>query len=346
MKFGVLFMPADPPSGATIARRWHEVLEAAVVAEQSGFHGIFLPEHHFMASGFCSSPLIALSAIAARTRILHLGTSVIVLPCYHPLKLAEDAAQLDLLSGGRVILGLGMGAADHEAATFGVSREDLVSRYEESFEVLRRAWSHDDFSFSGHHFQLSGVRVTPRPLQQPHPPLWMGGMSAPGARCAARFGVPWMTSLMPTLEVLSHLFSIYEKECCIHSHTPRVVLIRDAWIDDDPAHLDSAWWQVAQKEYGSYVKKAPPWMAAIDSRIAAWQSGARFSFEEYARHRLIAGSPQQAFAALQPFLRSLPVEYVILRFRLVAGPSHADTLASLRLFGREVLPLFTAGGSS
>src|SRR5689334_16066657 len=193
-------MPADPPAGAAIARRWHEILEAALVAEQAGFHGIFLPEHHFMPSGFCSSPLTALTAIAARTRTLHLGTSVLLLPCYHPLKLAEDAAHLDLFSDGRLILGLGMGAAQHESATFGVSREHLVSRYEESFEVLRRAWTHDEFSFTGRHFQFSGVRVTPRPLQQPHPPLWMGGMSAPGARRAARFGLPWMTSLMPTLD--------------------------------------------------------------------------------------------------------------------------------------------------
>src|SRR5215472_6161263 len=187
MRIGVLFMPADPPSGAAIARRWQEVMESAQVAEASGFDGIFLPEHHFMPSGFCSSPLIALTAIAARTQTLRLGTSVLVLPCYHPLKLAEDAAQLDLLSGGRLILGVGMGANDKEAAGFGVARNDLVSRYEESFDVLRHALSHEQFSFSGKQFNFENVRVTPRPLQQP-PPLWMGGMSVPGARRAGRLG--------------------------------------------------------------------------------------------------------------------------------------------------------------
>jgi alkanesulfonate monooxygenase SsuD/methylene tetrahydromethanopterin reductase-like flavin-dependent oxidoreductase (luciferase family) len=95
MKFGVLFMPADPPAGANIGERWREVLEAGEVAEEYGFDGFFLPEHHFQASSFNSSPLVALAVLAGRTKRLRVGTSVLLLPCYHPLKLAEDTAQLD-----------------------------------------------------------------------------------------------------------------------------------------------------------------------------------------------------------------------------------------------------------
>ncbi len=340
MKFGVLFMPADPPAAAAIGQRWDEILESAEVAEQCGFDGIFLPEHHFMASGFCSSPLVALMAIAGRTRTLRLGTAILVLPCYHPLKLAEDAAHVDLLSGGRLILGVGMGALDQEAATFGVPRDELVSRHEENFEVLRRAWTEEQFSYAGKPWQFSNLRVTPKPKQKPHPPLWMGGMSAAGARRAGRLGVPWMTSLMPSLPVLQHLYALYETECRSHGHTPSVVLIRDAWVAEDEAELEAEWWPVARKEYWSYVRGAAQWMRKIDVSLNQYSGPDDVTLDRYAPDRLLVGTPAQVSDALQSFLSALPVEYTIVRFRFVGGPSHPQTLRSLRLFGEKVIPAF------
>lgn len=331
-------MPADPPAGAHIQQRWEEVLESAAVAEDSGFDGFFLPEHHFMATGFCSSPLIALAAIAARTRTLRLGTAVIVLPCYHPLKLAEDGAHLDLLSNGRLILGVGMGAVQEESRVFGVPNRELASRFEETLSVVQKAWTEDEFSFSGRHFSFSNVHVTPMPVQKPSPPIWMGGMSEPGVRRTGRMGLPWLTGLMPRRTVLQRWAHVYGEQCKANGHEPRVVVIRDGWVAEDRAAVQNVWWPYARQEHWRYVTQVTPAMAEMDPSLSRVRRLEEFALEAHGEDRLIVGTPDDVISSLKSFQGTLATDYVILRFRLVTGPSHQATLRCLRLFGREVIP--------
>jgi probable F420-dependent oxidoreductase len=335
MKFGVLFMPADPPAGANIGERWREVLEAGEVAEEYGFDGFFLPEHHFQASSFNSSPLVALAVLAGRTKRLRVGTSVLLLPCYHPLKLAEDTAQLDLLSNGRLILGVGLGSMPEESAPFGVPPGERVSRFEETLAILRQAWTGGEIDFTGKHFSFSNLRVTPVPLQKPHPPIWMGGMSDAGVRRAGRMGLPWLTSLMPGLDSLLRWRAMYREECARGGHQPKIVVMRDAWVGESAAEVEREWWSVARKEHGRFASQAPEWMKQLDPAVVHKDS---LPFAEYRRDRLIAGTPDEVIPVLQKFAAVLPTEYVVLRFRLVGGPSHEATLGAMRLFGREVIP--------
>src|SRR3954453_4911090 len=109
MRFGVQFRPQAPPDGARIVERWEEVIEASVIAEEAGFDGVFVPEHHMMADGYPPSPWAGLGAIAARTKRVHVGTGVYLLPLRHPLQAAEDAAMLDIVSNGRLRWGVGLG---------------------------------------------------------------------------------------------------------------------------------------------------------------------------------------------------------------------------------------------
>lgn len=342
MKFGVLFTPADPPSGANMQQQWQEIIEAAVLAEQCGFDGIFLPEHHFMPSGFCSSPLVALAAIAARTQKLHLGTSVVVLPCYHPLKLAEDGAHVDLLSGGRLILGVGMGSIEQELRAFHIAREEQVSRYEESVEVLRRAWYEEEFSFFGQHFQFERVRVTPSPLQKPGPPIWMGAMTETGIRRAGRMGFPWIAGLLHNRNVLSHWYGLYRDTCVAHGHTPTLAVIRDGWVTEDRAALESVWWSLVQKEHWRYRDGLPSWIGQRDPWLATLSTIEQFTLDGHRRDRLIAGTPDEVIAMIQHFAEALPIEYLIVRLRLTNGPSHDEILRCIYLFGEKVLPAVRA----
>jgi probable F420-dependent oxidoreductase len=342
MKFGVLFMPADPPAGINMQRRWQEVIEAAVLAEQCGFDGVFLPEHHFMPSGFCSSPLVALASIAARTQKLHLGTSVVVLPCYHPLKLAEDAAHVDLLSGGRLILGVGMGSIEQELRTFRISREEQVSRYEEAAEVLRRAWSEEEFSFSGQHFQFERVRVTPSPVQKPGPPIWMAGMTEAGIRRAGRMGFPWIAGLLHNRNVLSHWYDLYRNTCTAHGHTPTLAVIRDGWVAEDRAALESEWWSLVQKEHWRFRGGLPSWIGQLDPWLSSLSTIEEFTLEGHRCDRLMAGTPDEVIEMIQSFAQALPIEYLIVRLRLINGPSHDGILRCVQLFGEKVLPAVRA----
>ena len=163
------------------------LLDQIVFAEELGFDSIWITEHHFVEDGYCPSPISVLAAIAARTRRVQLSTDILLLPLYHAVRLAEDVATINLISNGRMMLGLGMGYRDEEFAAFGTSRQERVGRTEEGIDVLRGAWGPEPFSYAGRYYQLHDVNVTPKPVQQPHPPLWLAAMSAPAARRAARY---------------------------------------------------------------------------------------------------------------------------------------------------------------
>jgi alkanesulfonate monooxygenase SsuD/methylene tetrahydromethanopterin reductase-like flavin-dependent oxidoreductase (luciferase family) len=171
-----------PGSGLTDTAVYSGILEQAVLVEQWGFDHIWLTEHHFVDDGYLPSPMVAAAAIAARTRRIRISTDILILPFHHPLRLAEDWAVLDVLSGGRMELGVGMGYAAHEFRGFGIDRTQRRSRTLEGVEVLRRAWSGERFTHRGTHWTFEDVQVWPRPVQPGGPPLWMAAMTAAGAR--------------------------------------------------------------------------------------------------------------------------------------------------------------------
>ena len=180
MKFGIYSSIANPPRGEHLDRCIDEVIAEAQLAEECGFDACFFGEHHQDKDGFLPSPLIVATAVAAQTRRLKVGTSVILLPLHHPVHLAEDVITLDLVSKGRVILGVGIGyqAADFQA--FAVPMEHRVALFEEGVEIIRKCWSGEPFSFHGAHYHLDNLHIRPRPFQTPAPPLWIGA-SVPSA---------------------------------------------------------------------------------------------------------------------------------------------------------------------
>jgi alkanesulfonate monooxygenase SsuD/methylene tetrahydromethanopterin reductase-like flavin-dependent oxidoreductase (luciferase family) len=187
MKFGIYSSIASPPGGEHLDRCIDEVIAEAQLAEDSGFEACFFGEHHQDKDGFLPSPLIVATAVAAQTRRLQVGTSVILLPLHHPVHVAEDVITLDLVSKGRVILGVGIGyqAADFQA--FAVPMEHRVALFEEGVEIIRRCWSGAPFSFAGAHYHLDNVHIRPRPYQTPSPPLWIGASVPAAARRAYQY---------------------------------------------------------------------------------------------------------------------------------------------------------------
>ncbi len=132
---------------------------------------MWLSEHHFLEDGYLPSLLPIAAAAAARTKRLLIGTSVLLLPFHNALRVAEDAAVVDIISGGRFMLGVGLGYRLEEFRTFGVPVKERVARLEEGLEVIRRAWTQERVTFHGRYYHLDGVTVTPKPVQQPHPPI-------------------------------------------------------------------------------------------------------------------------------------------------------------------------------
>lgn len=188
MRFGIFGGPARTESN-TDADAYREFIDMVVEAEEAGFFGVYLVEHHFTGRGQLSASLNLLSHLAARTSTIRLGAAVVVVPWHNPLMLAEQAAMVDVLSGGRLDLGLGRGYRDYEFRGFGIDIDTAQARLEEAIAVLRRAWQDETrFSFDGQFWHFDDVQVDPRPVQQPHPPLWIGAGSRESITKAAREG--------------------------------------------------------------------------------------------------------------------------------------------------------------
>lgn len=163
---------------------YRERLQQITEAEDKGFGSVWLTEHHFCDDGYTPSPLVVASAIAARTRQMRLGTNLMLLPLADPIRVAEDAATLSLISGGRFDLGVGIGYRQLEFDQFGRKLSHRPSLVEEGIEILRRAWSGKPVNFSGKRFEVGDLSVTPAPVHTPA--LYLGGMAPPAIERAAR----------------------------------------------------------------------------------------------------------------------------------------------------------------
>ena len=240
-----------PAFGAPAAALYQAALEQCAWAEEHGFLMATLSEHHGSDDGYCPSPLVMAAAIAGRTRHLRMMIAALVVPLYDPVRLAEDLAVLDLASGGRVDLILGAGYREEELAMYGRTLDDRIPMLEEGVEVLRQAWTGEEFEYRGRR-----LRVTPRPARPEGPGLLLGGSSRGAARRAARLGLGF-------LPVDATVWGYYQEACRELGQevgpAPGLDQPRFIHVADDP---DEAWARIAPHAfhdtnvYGSWLADA------------------------------------------------------------------------------------------
>jgi len=164
------------------------IIDQVAWAETIGYDDVWLTEHHFVDDGHAPSPLILAAALAMRTKKIRIGTSVLLLPLYDPVRVAEDGATIDLLSGGRFELGVGVGYRREEFEGLGIQHSARGARANEGLEIIRRLWDGENLTFHGKHFNIANAKLSPMPLQKPRPPIWVGGFAKASAHRAARLG--------------------------------------------------------------------------------------------------------------------------------------------------------------
>ncbi len=189
LRLGVVYDFRNPPdSGLPMPRLYAEILDQVAWLDTLGLDLVWFTEHHFVDDGYLPSWTPVAGAMAARTSRVRFSSDICLLPFSHPVRLAEDLAVLDNLSGGRVEIGVGMGYAPHEFRGFGIPLPQRLSRMEEGLEVLTRCFTGERFSYHGKRYDFDDVVIRPRYVQPGGPPLWIAAMSASGAARAARFG--------------------------------------------------------------------------------------------------------------------------------------------------------------
>ncbi|PYN71623.1 MAG: LLM class flavin-dependent oxidoreductase [Candidatus Rokuibacteriota bacterium] len=319
----------DVDSGAG----FKDFVEYNVQAEALGYQSSFVVEHHFTGFGQISATLNLLTWVGARTSTLRLGTAVMVLPWHNPVLLAEQVATMDLLSNGRVDLGIGPGYRHNEFAGFCVPMEEAEERFDESVQLLIRAWTSDvPWSHRGKYWQFENVVVEPPTAQKPHPPLWMGAGRPESIKKVAARGYNLLLDQFAPFDQTIDRFKLFKSE------------VQALGRRFDPS-------RVAVARSVNVVMTAAEREKAIEARLAARRRTERLaqrpdgqnkasimsyaSTLEAAEAGTLYGSPDEIAAKLQT-LRDAGVEYVLLNS--VGG------LETLRRFAREVLPAF-AGAS-
>jgi alkanesulfonate monooxygenase SsuD/methylene tetrahydromethanopterin reductase-like flavin-dependent oxidoreductase (luciferase family) len=239
MRFGLFGGPAAGLGSVPVGDAYREYVEYVVAAEQLGFHSVFLTEHHFSGLGQASSPLALLAHIAARTSRIRLGTGVAVLPWYNPIIVAEQAATVDVLSGGRLDFGVGRGFRASEFAGFGHSMDDATGQYEEALEVILRAWTSDKrWSHKGAWWTFQDIIVEPAPVQDPRPPVWVGAGSEPSITKAADRGFKVLLDQVGSFERTGERVAMYAERVSDlgRDYSPYdVAVTRSVHIVDGPA---------------------------------------------------------------------------------------------------------------
>jgi alkanesulfonate monooxygenase SsuD/methylene tetrahydromethanopterin reductase-like flavin-dependent oxidoreductase (luciferase family) len=306
----------DVDSGAG----FRDFVEYNVEAEALGLHSTFLVEHHFTGFGQVSASLNLLTWIGARTKTLRLGTAVLVLPWHNPVLLAEQAATVDLLSGGRLDFGVGKGYRYNEFTGFRVPIEEAEARFDECLEVMLKAWTSDaPWSYRGQYWEFDEVVVEPPTAQKPHPPIWMGAGSPGSIKKVAEHGYNLLLGQFASLAQIAEQIGLFKAE----------VEARGRVFDP---------MSVGVTRSLNVTTTAAEYEKAIENRMAGRRRTQRLArrpefadTREDAEAGTLYGRPDEIAVKLQA-LRDVGAEYVLLNS--AGGPP------SLRRFAQELMPAF------
>jgi alkanesulfonate monooxygenase SsuD/methylene tetrahydromethanopterin reductase-like flavin-dependent oxidoreductase (luciferase family) len=331
MRFGLFCSPkADRPGfGPETGQGFFEFLDFNVEAEALGFHSSFSVEHHFSGWNQVSATLMLLAALAMRTKTLRLGTAVIVPPWHNPVLLAEEAATLDLLSKGRLDLGIGKGYRHSEFKGFQIAPEEAEARFEEALEVMRRAWTtRKRFSHKGRFWHFEDIVVEPPPAQTPHPPLWVAAGNPHSIKRAAARGFNLILDQYASPATLGERIAIYksEREANGLAFDPmQVAVARQLYVAKDAADKEAALVRQAQYTKRTVDVSRDP-SAKTGSHVLAY-ADRKGATEENALY----GTPDE-LAGMIEALSDAGVAYVLLTI--------AGGVDQLRHFARDVMPAF------
>jgi alkanesulfonate monooxygenase SsuD/methylene tetrahydromethanopterin reductase-like flavin-dependent oxidoreductase (luciferase family) len=347
VKFGVLQFFSWPGRRVPLPTVYERAFQRAEIMDQTGYDAVWLAEHHFSTYSVCPSINIMGTHIAARTERLRIGTAVSLAPFYHPLRLAEEIALLDLLSGGRVNWGAGRGFDPTEYRAFDIPNEESYPRFRETVDIVTKAWQNERLTYHGDFYDFEDVEVLPKPLQDPMP-VWLAATSPDAIRWCAQNGYTILMDPHASHEDIAAKRAIYQTELEAAGYSiegREIPMARNIALAETQEEAEAIARNGAQFMFGSYLRKgtggAPrdPVAPEVTAQEKTQDTSAlprpeqieEDPVERYVNDVVICGTPDKVIDDLQRLQQELPLDY------LMCTPlSHS----SFELFTEKVLPKF------
>lgn len=352
MRFGTFYFFQAPPGHdhADIVRRELEQMEWT---EELGFDEVWLTEHHFIEYGIAVDPALLAAAAAMRTRRIRIGLAAAILPFHDPVRLAEQLAMVDILSEGRLDVGVGRGNRPGEFTGYRIPQVESRERFEEVLAIVVQAWTKESFTYEGQHYRIPEVRVIPKPLQRPHPPLYVVCVSADTIEATALRGFPMLNSLLyGSVERLVTNRDTYVKACQkagrseaeIQGLLGRWGVSRHIYVAPTDAQAlaeakePELWYQAALKRFliPERIEDAHPSLQpgfrAIAERLST------ITWDGLVAETVAFGSPDTVVAKIEE-MRQIGVGEVLCWMNF-GGLPQDKVRRSMELFAREVMPRF------
>ncbi len=326
---------------------FEELLEQILLTEKLGFHEAWFAEHHHSDYGMLASPNLIIAALAGQTQRLRFGNLVNALPLHDPMRLAEECATLDLLTRGRLNVGLGRGVP-RDDLKHRLDRETAQARFEEGVEIILKAWTEETFSYTGKAWSYEGISCRPRPLQRPHPPIYYGATSPSSPVVVARRGWNLALSRQPLSNCIQSIKAYRDelKSLGSASHGD-AILVRDIYVaeTDEQAWSEAGpqitrFWQLARDNVWSSEPISTEDLPRFTERFAYFPGGLTLERLRDWQTSLI-GSPQTVATHARALIQAANPDSLVGMFGF-GGLSHQQVTRSIELFGTRVMPLLAA----
>ena len=321
-----------------------ELLEQILLTDQLGFDEAWFAEHHHSDYGMLASPNLIIANLAPRTKRLRMGNLVSVLPLYDPMRFAEECGMLDILTNGRLNVGLGRGVPKDDIK-HRLDRDTAQARFEEGIEILTRAWTGETFSYSGKAWGYEEISCRPLPLQKPHPPIYYGATSPDSPAMVARRGWNLALSRQP-LSNCARAFQAYREERAKHPEltgTGNAIMVRDIYVaeTDEQAWREAGpeitrFWQLATDNFWRGDTLSPESLPKFTERYPYFPGGLTIQKMNEWGTSLI-GSPQTVIEKAREVIAIARPDTLVGMFSF-GGLQHQQVMRSIENFGTKVIP--------
>lgn len=325
MRFGI-FVSAQYPAEEDPATRLTEHLEQVRFVRDAGFDSVFAGQHFLPAPFQMLQPVPLLARLAAETGDMRVGAGILLLPLLNPVEVAEQAATLDIVTGGRFVLGVGLGYRPEENAALGVP-ERRVRVFREKLDVVRRLLEGEEVTADGHGYRLERARLAPRPVQSPRPPIWMAANGDAAVRRAARLADTWFVNPHAALGEVRRQLSLFRAER--GSEPEELPMLREACLAPTDEEAIAVARPYLARKYEAYVNWG-------QSDVLPPTDTLRQEWEALHAGRFLLGSPETVVAQMEA-LRTLGITELVLRVQWPGLPQRA-AMRTLELLAGKVLP--------